>query len=271
MKTYAHIIPCGFLTAILTTAAVAAPTEIVRDTFAGDDVTRQSLGWYFSGTADKVPVSATGMTGSSIPSNLYFQNTTGILWKAFSSVPVNETTSVTLSLEFRDVGGAGFRIGLFSDGGTAAPTTDGAGSTNLNNDFGTFLIVKQTGMQLVRDDGTNGSIFYGTDRTAGESKTYSALSSTLHTLSLTLSQTGGTLTMTALLDGVHETSLASTDPKFATINELVLAQVDGTTGNFRIGNVTLTKNVIPEPASTALLSGLLMLAARGAIRRLQCR
>jgi hypothetical protein len=260
-------IPCRLATAALlasVTININAAT-LLSDTFATASTVAEA-GWLVSSATNKTIVA-----DDAFPSGkaLEYSSAAGYIWRAFSSPgTANDTTTISLTLKFRDLAGddsakCGFKIGLFNNAGTPASVTD---------DYGTFLIIQRGQMQILRDESSGSSgAFYGSTETPnirGETITYSPYGTGLHTLSLTLSKEGDSFVVTALLDGKNKLSLSTTDPAFATVNEIIFSQRDGTadmTANFRISDVTVTSTSIsiPEPKSAATALGLLMFMVLG--------
>ena len=193
---------------------------------------------------------------------------------AFTLVNVGDKLTLSFDLRFEvnpTVNTAdGFRFGFYNSNGTVVATN---GGTESDNDFGYqvsigtgtaagFDIKKETNVGA----GGTGSNDPSADRVTVAPTTAStvAINDTLkHTASFSLTRNATGVTFDAAFDGIALGSGTNDTTQFLTFDEVVITH--GTPQAFRIDNVSVTTESVPEPATAGLLT--LALAGLCARRR----
>ncbi len=165
-------------------------------------------------------------------------------------------TSVTLSFSFQQTeGSGGFRIGLFNNNGTPLPAETGSSFDSLaSNDYGIFASFTSTSSTSTYDAGTNGNLFFGTDRTNSSSGTYTAIGSTLHTASITYELDAfGNTNITVVKDSTTLYTSAFTITGNLSFNEIAFLNDSNNATAKTIVFSNLQIESIPEPSALALV------------------
>lgn len=174
------------------------------------------------------------------------------------TLTLSEGTSVTLSFSFQQTqGSGGFRIGLFNNNNTPLPASSGSTFDSLaSKGSGIFCSFTSSSATAVHDAGTNGNIFFGTGRTFGNSAIYSAIGSTLHTVSITYALDGnGNTNITVVKDGESLFTSAFTFTGVLSFNEIILMNDSNNATGKAIVFSDLKIQSIPEPSALASLGG----------------
>ncbi|MGE9294258.1 MAG: hypothetical protein ACQKBW_11640, partial [Puniceicoccales bacterium] len=166
--------------------------------------------------------------------------------------------SVTLTMDFNQTEGFGlFRVGLFNSGGT--PLEDGSAfNASASNDAGIFVIVRQTSSDTTYETGTDGDMFFGSDRTTDTTNTGSYSNTLNGALSITyFLDESSNVNVTVALNGSDLYTTGFTTTGGMTFD--TIAFVNDSSGSaaksITFSNVSI--NAIPEASDFALWGGIL--------------
>ncbi len=194
------------------------------------------------------------------------------LFGAFTLVNVGDELTLSFDLRFEvspTVSTAdGFRFGFYNSAGT--PVTSN-GSTESDNDFGYQVSIgtgSTAGFDIKKETnvgaGGTGSDTPSVDRVTVSPTTANtaAINDTLkHTATFSITRNATGVTVDATFDGVTLGSGTNDTVSFLTFDEVVITH--GTPQAFRIDNVNVTTQTVPEPATAGLLAlGVAGLCAR---------
>lgn len=237
------------------------------------------LAWYRRSANQAISiVDDTAGIGSGNALRLSITNTTQIdravlgLFGAFTLVNIGDKLTLSFDLRFETAPTVntadGFRFGFYNSNGTVVATN---GGTESDDDFGYQVSIgtgSTAGFDIKKETnvgaGGTGSDNPSVDRVSISPTTAStaAINDTLkHTATFSLTRNATGVTFDASFDGVALGSGTNDTTQFLTFDEVVITH--GTPQAFRIDNVNVTTQTVPEPAAAGLLVlGLAGLCAR---------